>query len=272
MKYFQGALVLITLALMSSCRSVKTIQTAITKKDTVQTVPVITPRFDSTQLIREVLDTLNRNHIDFQTFSAKLKVHYESSSDGKKYDFTANINMKKDSVIWINVSGPLSIDLMRAYITPDSIKVLDKIENTVSFWSIEFLQSKLHLPMTFTHLQNVLIGNPVYLDSNFTSYIMNDKSVSLVGMGEIFKHFLTVSKDNYLLQHSKLDDIEPGRARTADITYGDYHDKNGFRFATYRRITTSERTKLDIEIEYKQFDFNKPVSMPFKVPRGYRRL
>lgn len=272
MKYFQGVLFVITLASMSSCRSVKTIQTAITKKDTVLTAPVVAPRFDSTRLIREVLDTLNKNHIDFQTFSAKMKVHYESSSDGKKYDFTANINMQKDSVIWINISGPLSIDLMRAYITPDSVKVLDKIENTVSLWSIEFLQSKLHLPMTFTHLQNVLIGNPVYLDSNFTSFIMDDKTVSLVGMGDIFKHFLTVSKGNYTLQHSKLDDIEPGRARTADITYGDYQDKNGFHFATYRHITTSERTKLDIEIEYKQFDFNKPVSMPFKIPRGYRRL
>jgi hypothetical protein len=272
MKYFQGVLFVITLASMSSCRSVKTIQTAITKKDTVLTVPVIPPRFDSTRLIREVLDTLNKNHIDFQTFSAKMKVHYESSSDDRNYDVTANINIKKDSVIWINISGPLSIDLMRAYITPDSVKVLDKIKNTVSLWSIEFLQSKLHLPMTFTHLQNVLIGNPVYLDSNFTSYIMDDKTVSLVGMGDIFKHFLTVSKGNYSLQHSKLDDIEPGRARTADITYGDYQDKNGFHFATYRRITTSEKTKLDIEIEYKQFDFNKPVSIRFKIPRGYRRL
>jgi hypothetical protein len=272
MKYFKGVLLVIILASMSSCRSVKTIQTAITKKDTVLTVPVVTPRFDSTQLIREVLDTLNKNHIDFQTFSAKLKVHYESSSDGKKFDLTANISMIKDSVLWINISGPLSIDLMRAYITPDSVKVLDKIENTVSLWSIEFLQSKLHLPMTFTHLQNVLIGNPVYLDSNFTSYILADKSISLIGMGDIFKHFLTVSKGNYTLQHSKLDDIEPGRARTADITYGDYQDKNGIRFPTYRRITTSERTKLDIEIGYKQFEFNKPVSIPFRIPRSYRRL
>jgi hypothetical protein len=199
-------------------------------------------------------------------------VHYESSSDGENYDLTANINMKKDSALWINISGPLSIDLMRAYITPDSVKVLDKIKNTVSLWSIEFLQSKLHLPMTFTHLQNVLIGNPVYLDSNFSSYIADDKSVSLVGIGNIFKHFLTVSKGSYILQHSKLDDIEPGRSRTADITYGDYQDKNGIRFATYRRITTSEKTKLDIEIEYKQFEFNKPVSMPFRIPRNYKRL
>jgi hypothetical protein len=147
------------------------------------------------------------------------------------------------------------------------------MENTANLWSIEYLQGLLHLPMTFTHLQNVLIGNPVYLDSNFTSYIKDDRSVSLIGMGDIFKHFLTISKDDYTLLHSKLDDKDASRARTADITYGNYQNsKNGMRFATYRRITTSERSKLDIELEYKQFDFNKPVTLPFKIPRNYRRL
>jgi hypothetical protein len=150
---------------------------------------------------------------------------------------------------------------------------MNKIKNTVNLWSIEYLQGLLHLPMTFVHLQNVLIGNPVYLDSNFTSFIKDDKTVSLIGMGDIFKHFLTVSKDNYTLQHSKLDDIDAGRARTADITYGNYqYSKNGFRFATYRRITTSERSKLDIELDYKQFEFNKPVSLSFRIPRNYKRL
>jgi hypothetical protein len=275
MKYFPGVLIItmVLLASMSSCRSVKTIQTAIAKKDTIPAVPVTVPRFDSMALVKEVLDTLHKNHIDFQTFTAKMKVHYESSGDGKKYDFVANMQMKKDSAIWINIEGLLGIDLMRALITPDSVKLLNKVDNTVNLWSIEYLQGLLHLPMTFTHLQNVLIGNPVYLDSNFTSYVKDDRSLSLVGIGGIFKYFLTVSKENYTLQHSKLDDVDAARARTAEISYGNYEfSKNGFRFATYRRITTSERSKLDIELDYKQFEFNKPVSLSFRIPRNYRRL
>ena len=73
------------------------------------------------------------------------------------------------------------------------------------------------------------------------------------------------------MQHSKLDDVDANRARTADLTYGDYEVKNGIRFSTYRRITVSEKKKLDIEMQFKQFDFNVELDFPFKIPRNYKR-
>jgi hypothetical protein len=76
----------------------------------------------------------------------------------------------------------------------------------------------------------------------------------------------------YLLPR-KLDDINVNRARTVDITFGDYqYTKNGIRFSTYRRITVAERSKLDIEAEFKQVEFNQPQNFSFKIPTGYKRL
>jgi len=274
MKYIQGVFIsVLALVVMISCRSVKTIQTAIAKKDTAQVIPVvISPQNDSLQFIQKVLDTIHKNYIDFQTFSAKVKVHYEGS-DGKKNDFTANVQLKKDSALWINITGPFGLEALRALVTPDSVKILDKLEKTVTLWSVDRLQEKIHIPMTFTDLQNLLIGNPVYLDTNISSYKIDDKSISLMSIGALFKHFLTVNKNDYTLQHSKLDDVDANRARTADITYGDYqYSKNGIRFSTYRRITTSERSTLDIELEFKQFEFNPALNFSFKIPKNYRRL
>jgi hypothetical protein len=82
---------------------------------------------------------------------------------------------------------------------------------------------------------------------------------------------LTVNKDDFTLQHSKLDDVDAVRARTAYLTYGDYQMKNGFHFSTHRKITVSEKSKLDIEMEFKQFDFNVDLSFPFTVPKNYKR-
>jgi hypothetical protein len=273
MKFIPGVIIVGFIgAALFSCRSVKTIQTAIAKKDTTQVVPLVDTRNDSLQFIRKVLDSLHRNHIDFQTFSTKAKVHYESS-DGKENDFTAYIRLKKDSVLWINIRGPFDLDVSRALITPDSVKLVDKLKNTVHLWSIDHLQELIHIPLTFSDLQNVLVGNPVFLDSNINSYKIDDRSVSLICLGAVFKHFITVNKDDYTLQHSKLDDIDVNRARTVDITFGDYqNNKNGFRFSTYRRITVAERAKLDIEAEFKQVEFNQPQNFPFSIPRGYKRL
>ena len=92
-----------------------------------------------------------------------------------------------------------------------------------------------------------------------------------MSLGILFKHLITVNREDYTLQHSKLDDVDAIRARTADLTYGDYQVKNGFRFSSFRKITVSEKSKLDIEMEFKQFDFNADLSFPFTIPKNYKR-
>ncbi|MEI9935015.1 MAG: peptidoglycan DD-metalloendopeptidase family protein [Ferruginibacter sp.] len=71
--------------------------------------------------------------------------------------------------------------------------------------------------------------------------------------------------------HSKLDDVDVNRNRTADITYDDYDNKTGINFSTYREITVSEKNKLDIILNIKQYDFNKDLSISFNIPKNYER-
>src|SRR5690242_3804389 len=126
MKYISGLVLIVTLmAAATSCRSTKTIQTAIAKKDTAVVVPVVDHRIDSMQYIRKIWDTIHQNSIKFNTFSAKIKVHYERS-DGKNFDFTAYVKMKKDSLLWISVRALDVIEVFRVKITPDSLIMLDK--------------------------------------------------------------------------------------------------------------------------------------------------
>lgn len=272
MKIFSWLMALaVIIAITESCRSTKKIQTAIAKKDTVQVIPV-TPdnsRADSMRFIHEVFSKVNKNRIDYRTFSAKVKVDFEGS-DGKKSDFNAFLRLKKDSVLWISINAALGIEAFRVLITPDSVKVLNKIDKVVQLRSVEYLQEVTKIPLTFTELQDLLIGNPIFLDSNITSYKREERTVSLISIGQLFKHLMTVTNDDNLLQHSKLDDVDALRARTADIRYGEYETKNGFRFSTNRRITVSEKKRLDIALQFKQFDFNVDLNFPFNIPRNYK--
>lgn len=273
MRYFQWLLALSSLIIsinISSCRSARKIQTAITKKDTTVVVPVIDRKADSTQFIQQVYQSVQNNRItNFQTLSAKVKVEYKGA-DGKKPDFTANVKLKKDSIIWISINSILG-EALRAIVTKDSVKVLYKMDRMVQLRSIEYIQEVTKIPFTFTELQDLLIGNPIYLDSNIVSYKNEEKTVSLMSAGSLFKHLLTVSKNDYAPQHSKLDDVDVIRARTCDITYGDYETKNGINFSKYRKIVVSEKTKLEIELQFKQFEFNEQLSFPFNIPKNYKR-
>lgn len=256
----------------SSCRSTKTIQTAIAKKDTTVVIPIVDHgAADSLLYIKKVWDTIRKNTIEFQTFSAKIKVDFEGSDGKKNPPFNAFVRLKKDSIIWVNINAALGFDAFRVLITPDSVKVINKLNRTVQLRSVGYLQELTKIPMTFADLQNLLIGNPIFLDSNINSYKKDDKTISLISLGILFKHLLTVNKDDFTLQHSKLDDVDAIRARTAYLTYGDYQSKNGYHFSTHRKITVSEKSKLDIEMEFKQFDFNVDLSFPFTIPKNYKR-
>jgi hypothetical protein len=256
----------------SSCRSTKTIQTAIAKKDTTVVIPIVDHgAADSLLYIKKLWDTIRKNTIEFQTFSAKIKVDFEGSDGKKTPPFNAFVRLKKDSILWVNINAALGFDAFRVLITPDSVKVINKLNRTVQLRSVGYLQELSKIPMTFSDLQNLLVGNPIFLDSNIHSYKKDDKSISLISLGILFKHLLTVNKDDFSLQHSKLDDVDAIRARTAYLSYGDYQSKNGFHFSTHRKITVSEKSKLDIEMEFKQFDFNVDLSFPFTIPKNYKR-
>ena len=89
-------------------------------------------------------------------------------------------------------------------------------------------------------------------------------------LAEDCKNLLTLSSDKYLLTHCKLDDIDMTRNRTADLTYGDYENKTGINFSTYREITVSEKNKLDIRLNFKNYEFNKELSVYFNIPKNYK--
>lgn len=273
MKYCFWLLFLVMMMVIvgaSSCRSTRKIQTVITKKDTIQVIAVTDPRADSLRYIHEVHARILQNRIEFNTFSAKVKVDFEGS-DGKKSDFNAFIRLKKDSVMWISIIAALGIEGFRIMITSDSVKVINKLDKVVQLRSVEYLREVARIPLSFVELQDLLIGNPVYLDSNIVSYKKEERTVSLISVGALFKHLVTVDNNDYSLQHSKLDDVDAVRARTADITYGGFENKGGVRFSTIRRITVSEKTKLEIRLEFKQWDFNGDLSFPFNIPRNYRQ-
>ena len=147
--------ILLSIITLASCRSTKKIQTAITKKDTVESVT--TPKIDTTQLINNALLALKNNRIDYKTFSAKVDVDYRGGDD-KHYDVNANLRMHKDSLIWISVNAVFGIEAMRLLINKDSVFLLDKLNKTYLTRSIDYLQEVSGLPLTLSSLQDMLLS------------------------------------------------------------------------------------------------------------------
>lgn len=271
MKYIFLLLGLVMLIFAFSCRPTKKLQTAISRKDTTHTVIVNDSKADSIKFVQEVFNKVKSRKINFNTFSAKIKVDY-TGKDGKGPDLTVFVRMQKDSVIWLSINATVfSYEAFRVLITHDSVIVLNKKDKLVQFRSLSYLQELTQLPFDFSTVQDLIVGNPIYLDSNIVSFKKNESSVMLLSTGKFFKHLMTLSNNDFTLEHSKLDDIDIARNRTCDLTYTDYENKNGMQFSTGRKITVAEKSKLDIDMNFKQYSFNETLSYPFSIPKNYKR-
>jgi len=266
-------LLLITGALLvSSCRSTRKIQSAISvKKDTTEVMkPTSDPHADSVKFIKDNYYQLLANRIEFETFSAKINTDYQGG-DGKKYDVNAFIRLKKDSLIWISVNAALGIEAMRVLIDKDSVRILNKLDKEYHVRSLEYLTEIAALPLDLRTLQELIIGNPVFLDTNIVSYSTAENNISLLSEGKWFRHLITMNNNDHLVLHSKLDDVDVLRNRTCFLTYSDYETGKGVKFSTNRTVSVTEKTKLDVKLNFKQYAFNETLSYPFSVPKNYKR-
>ncbi|HMR90874.1 MAG TPA: DUF4292 domain-containing protein [Chitinophagaceae bacterium] len=265
-------LAIVTGILATSCRSTRKIQTAISKKDsTAVIIPAIdsSVKADTAAIISQALQKIRRSVIDYTTFSAKINVDYQGA-DGKKYDVNANLRMYRDSAIWISITAIFGIEGLRAYITKDSVKLLNKQDKIYTARSVGYLQDITALPLDLYSLQEILIGNPVFLnEEEVVGYSRNGNSLSLLSLGQWFKNLLTINESGKI-ESSKMDDADRNRSRTCQLTYAGYENKKEVNFSTRRRITVSEKGNLDIKLDFKSYEFNETLSFPFSVPKNYK--
>lgn len=270
MKIISSLLIILASVFISNCRSGRTITKAIAPRDTTKFIQVKSGA-DSILLVNSTKEIIQKSNIDFKTFSAKIKLEIDDAK-GKKPDLLANVRMIKDSVIWISISATiLNVEVFRVYIRKDSVILLNKQEREVQYRSLDYLQEITDIPFDFKTLQDLIVGNLVFFNKNSVTVKKSENYLIVSSMGDQFKNLITLSLPGNLLQHSKLDDLDVTRNRTADFTYDSYSNSSGFPFSTYRQVIASEKNKLDVRMNFKQFEFNKELSLSFFVPKNYKK-
>lgn len=199
MKYCKIFAAILFLYSAPGCHSAKKLQTAVNKKDTA-IVNMHVKRDDSVFNkipAVEVLNVLSKSKIDFKTFSSKAKIQYEDRN-GKQPDFNAFIRLQKDSVLWVSISSTfLGIEAFRLYITPDTIILLNKLNKTVEYHPFSYVESIAHIPLNFSLLQNILIGNPVYVGDSIVSYRETESHILIGTVGAFSIFHLQSIQDSF---------------------------------------------------------------------------
>ncbi|MFZ9718049.1 MAG: DUF4292 domain-containing protein, partial [Chitinophagaceae bacterium] len=86
----------------------------------------------------------------------------------------------------------------------------------------------------------------------------------------LFKNLLTIS-NAYQIEKSKLDDQHPSLNRTCNLLYSEFENKAERWFSTYREINILQQNRLDIQLKFKDYRFEEPLSYPFAIPKKIKR-
>ena len=137
---------------LSACKQRKQVQRAKTEDK-----PIVTPAAFS------LYDSLTTHNFNYKTMSAKIKTEFKGN-DGTDIGLMITMRAVHDSAIWMSASPALGIEAARILFTRDSIKIMDKIHGEYAVESYKFLNKFSEAEITFDMLQNILTGNPAFLN------------------------------------------------------------------------------------------------------------
>ncbi|MCW3461964.1 DUF4292 domain-containing protein [Chitinophaga nivalis] len=219
-----------------------------------------------------MLQGIKSNHIAFNTFSGRVRLGFEDEKRSHN-NLTATIRMKKDSIIWISVSAPIVDEVIRAVITPDSLKLYNRLEKQLILRKTSDAEALLNIPFDFNTLQEMLIGNPIYLTDSIYQVVKTPSIISFSCDHTKFVSLFNVFADDFGLQQSKvMDKDNTGNQRSCELTYGDYAKAAGRKFPTTRRIFIEEKGVTKVALDFTRYDFDVPLTFPFNTPSSYKRM
>ena len=214
--------------------------------------------------VEELDRELRAQAITFETFSGKSKVDITSSQGNQS--FSAAIDIRRDSLIGISLRL-LGVEGARVRITPDSIEILDRLNQVYMPRDYSFLRDSLNLDLNFADLQNLIIGNPVMYDSTTLELGTSEEFYILNASKGVYKNQINMDAD-FSIVRMFIQDLYAKRNLT--LQYAGYEKIDGKRFAFNRNILLDAREDLTANIVFTNVEFDKPFEFSFSVNPKYR--
>ena len=215
-----------------------------------------------------LVDRLEAQTIDFEWFSSRNRIYLETGE--RSQTFSAKIRMRRDSVIWITASK-LNVEASRILITPDSIHIINRLDKEYYARDFRFLEQELGLTVDFNTLQQLIIGNALFVDKKKLKSDVDTPYYRLRKETTDLQSTYWLSPQNYLLMRMQFED--QSAEQTMELDYDKYKkisDKD--YFAHDRNIAVNSPTTgvAQARITFSSLEFEEK-KMPFRVSPRYAR-
>jgi hypothetical protein len=228
---------------------------------------------------------LKENEFRFTGFSAKFSAEYKNNGDKKSLD--GQIRILHDSIIWITITPVLGIEVMRIMITQDSVKFINRMNNTYFTGDFGYVNNFLNTNIDFDLLQSFLTGNDLSFYENGKFRASLDKGQYKLSTAERkkLKKFVRNSQENLriLIQNIWIDpetfkitqaDVKEIRRENIKLEadYSDYEKIEDQLFPKVMIFEIFADNKIAVNVQFSKININTPLTFPYKIPQSYKQI
>lgn len=211
------------------------------------------------------------NAFNKKTINAKLKIKYKGKSSLPSV--TGSLRIQKDETIWISLTK-LGFPVGKVLITPNRVSFYEKINRTYFDGDFTLLSDFLGTELDFQKVQDLLLGQSL-LDLKKESFdiSVSEKNYMLKPKvaNPLFDILFLINPINFKVNSQQLNQKEENN--TLVINYGNYETIDNEFFPREIHIIASDvKNTSTIDVDYKSVEFNKTVSFPFEIPKGYEKI
>jgi hypothetical protein len=257
---------LLALTLLSNChrKAVPTATAAGPGTSTVVPMP---------QGMEPSLPALKPVNTAFEFLSAKGKATINLKNDKKTVNLT--VRMQRDKAIWMS-AGLAGFEGARVLLTPDSVRVMNRLENTYFAGGYDYLSKLLNVPVSFADMQALLLGDylpaPAGSKPTLETETGDKQRVRYPRQNVSVERLLMATTGR--VQQLKVN--ETGTKRSLTVDYGDFkplEEAAGLPFANDLNVQAQQTSgATTASVSYSKVSVGStPLEFPFDVPKGFKR-
>lgn len=209
----------------------------------------------------EYMDSLVLDSWDFHSIQARAK-GFLTINHKDNHEVNIQIRMIKDEAIWMSATALLGLEVGRVLLTPDSIRIINRMESTYYNDTYHEGSKWLGEELDFVNLQRLIVGNaPESMQLYSMIFARNERGggyFSGAGRELIFDEYKR-------LMWWKGQQLDIKHAYNSDVLAPVYPDKSTLSLQ-------SGALKLLATLEYTRLEFGEELSLPFKIPNGYTQI
>jgi len=238
-----------------------------------------------TQAVDTIFHNMQEHQLKYKWFAGKFMAIYKSGD--KKQTFSGQFRIRKDSVIWLGIYATMNIEVFRILITPDSIKMLNRLDKSYFCKDVKFINEKFNTDVDFDVLQSLLMGVDFayYETDKFTLSINENRyKLSTLGRGKLKKYIrsqddlkkvmvqnMWINPENYKITKQNIKQVKSPNKKVVAI-YNDFKDVNGQLFPFEIHFKLVDEKPVTLDLKYRSIIIDTKITFPFKVPKKYKHL